>query len=50
MPGLAIPFTVFTLLYLGLGTVVVTLLKRQVFASARALRPPGPALAGTARS
>ena len=50
MPGLVIPFTVFTLLYLGLGTVVVLLLKRQVFASARALRPPGPALAGTARS
>jgi cytochrome d ubiquinol oxidase subunit I len=43
MPGLVVPFTVFTLLYLVLGTVVVVLLKRQVFASARPLRPPGPA-------
>jgi cytochrome d ubiquinol oxidase subunit I len=43
MPGLVVPFTAFTLLYLVLGTVVVVLLKRQVFASARPLRPPGQA-------
>jgi cytochrome d ubiquinol oxidase subunit I len=33
MPGLVVPFTVFTLLYLGLGLVVLALLRRQVFAS-----------------
>jgi cytochrome d ubiquinol oxidase subunit I len=50
MPALAIPFTVFTLLYMVLGAVVVMLLKRQVFASARPLRPPGPVpVAETAR-
>ncbi|HET8646703.1 MAG TPA: cytochrome ubiquinol oxidase subunit I [Vicinamibacteria bacterium] len=43
MPGLVVPFATFTLLYLVLGAVVVTLLKRQVFASARPFRPPGPA-------
>jgi cytochrome bd ubiquinol oxidase subunit I len=43
MPGLVVPFTVFTLLYLVLGAVVVALLKRQVFASTRPLRPPTPA-------
>lgn len=40
MPGLVVPFVVFTLLYLVLGVVVVALLRRQVFKSARALRPP----------
>jgi len=51
MPGLVVPFTVFTLLYLVLGTVVVVLLKRQVFASSRPLRPPRPATpVETARS
>jgi cytochrome bd ubiquinol oxidase subunit I len=43
MPGLVVPFTVFTLLYLVLGAVVIALLKRQVFASTRPLRPPTPA-------
>jgi cytochrome d ubiquinol oxidase subunit I len=50
MPGLVVPFTVFTLLYFVLGAVVVVLLKRQVFASTRPLRPPSQAaLAGAAR-
>jgi cytochrome d ubiquinol oxidase subunit I len=40
MPGLVVPFATFTLLYLVLGIVVVALLKRQVFGSSRALRPP----------
>ncbi len=30
MPGLVVPFTAFTLLYLGLGTIVVLLLVRQM--------------------
>jgi cytochrome d ubiquinol oxidase subunit I len=48
MPFLVVPFTVFTLLYLVLGVIVVVLLKRQVFASRRPLRPPGPAAVETA--
>jgi cytochrome d ubiquinol oxidase subunit I len=40
MPGLVVPFATFALLYLALGLIVVHLLRRQVFASARALRPP----------
>ena len=42
MPGLQVPLVAFTLLYLLLGTVVVVLLKRQVFASRE------PALPATA--
>jgi cytochrome d ubiquinol oxidase subunit I len=49
MPGLVVPFTVFTLLYFVLGTVVVVLLKRQVFASTRPLRPPTQAAVPAAR-
>jgi hypothetical protein len=30
MPGLAVPFTVFTLLYVGLAVVVVMLVRAQV--------------------
>jgi cytochrome d ubiquinol oxidase subunit I len=33
MPGLVVPFLMFSLLYLVLGIVVIALLKRQVFAS-----------------
>lgn len=33
MPGLVVPFTTFTLLYIILGIAVVVLLQRQVFAS-----------------
>lgn len=33
MPGLVVPFTLFTLLYLFLAVIVVYLMKRQVFAS-----------------
>jgi cytochrome d ubiquinol oxidase subunit I len=35
MPGLVVPFTVFTLLYVGLGLIVLALLRRQVFESPR---------------
>jgi cytochrome d ubiquinol oxidase subunit I len=45
MPGLVIPFTIFTLLYLVLGVIVVVLLRAQVFASPTAAemakRAPG---------
>lgn len=37
MPGLVVPFTVFSLLYLGLAAVVVILLRRHVFASPKPL-------------
>ncbi len=40
MPNLVVPFATFTLLYLMLGAIVVVLLKRQVFASTRPMRPP----------
>jgi cytochrome d ubiquinol oxidase subunit I len=40
MPGLVVPFAVFTGLYLVLGVVVIVLLRRQVFRSTRPLRPP----------
>jgi hypothetical protein len=30
MPGLIVPFTTFTLLYLGLAAAVVAILRRQV--------------------
>jgi cytochrome d ubiquinol oxidase subunit I len=33
MPGLVVPFAVFTLLYLLLAAIVVVLMRRQVFAS-----------------
>lgn len=38
MPGLIVPFTMFTLLYLFLSFIVVFLLKRQVFQSPRILK------------
>jgi cytochrome d ubiquinol oxidase subunit I len=38
MPWLVVPFTVFTLLYLMLGAIVVVLLRRQVAASAALYR------------
>src|SRR5262245_28791978 len=34
MPGLAVPFVVFTIIYLGLGAVVVTLIRRTVLETA----------------
>jgi cytochrome d ubiquinol oxidase subunit I len=39
MPGLVVPFTTFTILYLFLAFIVVYLLRRQVFASPRILPP-----------
>lgn len=40
MPGLVVPFTTFTILYIFLAIVVVYLLRRQVFASPRILPKP----------
>lgn len=40
MPGLVVPFTTFTVLYIFLAIVVVYLLRRQVFASPRILPKP----------
>ncbi len=45
MPGLVVPFTTFTILYIFLSIVVVYLLKRQVFESPRIL--PDPPESGT---
>jgi cytochrome d ubiquinol oxidase subunit I len=40
MPGLVVPFTAFTLLYLVLAGIVVVLMRRQVFASPLLLPDP----------
>lgn len=43
MPGLVVPFTTFTILYIFLSIVVIYLLKRQVFDSPRILPADKPA-------
>jgi len=35
MPGLVVPFALFTLLYCGLGAIVVLLLARQISSTSR---------------
>jgi cytochrome d ubiquinol oxidase subunit I len=42
MPGLVIPFAAFTVLYIFLGAVVVSLLYRQVIRTAVARPRPQP--------
>jgi cytochrome d ubiquinol oxidase subunit I len=39
MPGLIVPFTVFTLVYLFLAVIVVVLMVRQVRESPRVMAP-----------
>jgi cytochrome bd-type quinol oxidase subunit 1 len=41
MPGLVVPFTVFTLLYIALSVIVVYLLRRQFVQSPRIIAPAG---------
>jgi hypothetical protein len=43
MPGLVVPFTTFTLLYLGLAAIIVFLMKRMV------LTPPETGRAAMSR-
>ena len=52
MPGLVVPFTTFTLLYIFLAVIVVFLMRRQVFESPRILpeRPTGGAGAPRSRT
>jgi cytochrome d ubiquinol oxidase subunit I len=42
MPGLVVPFVLFTLLYVFLAVIVVALLRRQILHADRDLAPPAP--------
>ena len=49
MPGLVVPFALFTLLYVFLGVIVVYLLRRQIVSSPREPRQPQRSLGGAGR-
>jgi cytochrome d ubiquinol oxidase subunit I len=46
MPGLVVPFLLFTLLYVFLSVVVIVLLRRQVFHSPSSAELPPPSAPG----
>lgn len=49
MPGLVVPFALFTLLYVFLGVIVVYLLRRQIVSSPREPRQPQRSRGGAGR-